>query len=131
MSDEALLQTFTSIPELLPQAVFFLIGKRREALRYFYVVREHLWLWHSHDCSRDGQAHGIAQERVHIGLPCPFPDEELLASYFHGDDAQILLVGCGKSEFFEASVAGGVEGHLDAIEVMALDRRGHDLPVGV
>src|SRR5215468_2668896 len=105
MPHQALLKAFPRIAELLPQAVFLLISKRREGFRSFYVVCKHLGFRHSYDSGGYGQAHGITKKRVHIGLPCPLADEKLLPSYFHGDDAEVLLVGRGESEFFEASVA--------------------------
>ena len=64
-------------------------------------------------------------------LPEPSPTKKFLSCHLHRDHAEILGIGGGEREFFEAAVARGIERHLHAVEVVALDGGGHDFAVGV
>src|SRR5215469_12936755 len=131
MSDESFLQTLTRRAKLLPQSLFVLRIEGRKSARDFDILRQHFRFRHSHDCGRYRQAHGISQQRLHICLPGTITYKKLLPSNLHGNHTQILLVGCGECQFFEAAITGGIEGHLYAIKIVSFDSLGHHLSVGM
>src|SRR5208283_4218547 len=68
---------------------------------------------HADDGGGDRQAHGIVQQGIDVRFSRGIVQKEFLTGDFHGDDAEILFVGGGQRQFFEAAVARSVQRHLD------------------
>ena len=131
MAYESVLEAIAGRRELVAKAVYLVVRKGREIPGEGGVVLDHVEAGHADDGGCDGQTQRVAQQGIDIGLAGGAAEKEFLAGDLHGNSAEIFGFGGGEGELFKTAVARGVECHLHAIEIVALNGGGQDFPAGV
>ena len=131
MTYEIFLEPFAGWSNRLPHAIHISRRERLERSRGLDVVFEHRDARHPNDSGRDRQAHGIAQQGINVTFAMRIAEQKLLPGHLHCNDAEILFVGCRQGQLLKPPVAGSVEGHLHAIQIVVLDGARQDLAIGM